>query len=104
MTAVINVPQGQTGIILSFRNTTGPGLQDIVLLQSGYNLTSISNLTNLMLTHLSRFQLIRFMAWTDTNNNSEVNWNETTLVSWPQYTPPHKNPWESIPFIINKFN
>ena len=104
LTAWINVPQGQTGIILSFRNTTGPGLQDIVLLQSTYNLTSTSNLTNLMLAHLSRFNLIRFMAWTDTNNNTEINWNETTPINWPQYTPPKRNPWQTIPSIISQLN
>ncbi|UJR12213.1 hypothetical protein I4U23_016390 [Adineta vaga] len=104
LTACINVPQGQPGIILSFRNTTGPGLQDMVFLQSNYNLTSKFNVTNLMLTHLSRFNLIRFMAWTDTNNNPEMHWNETTSLSWPQYTPPKHNPWQTIPLIINQFN
>ena len=104
LTALVNIPQGVTGIILSFQNTTGPGLQDLALLQPGYNLTSRLNLTNLMLTHLSRFNLIRFMTWTDTNLNFEVNWNETTPFNWPQYTPPKRNPWETIPFIVNQFN
>ena len=104
LSAIINVPQGQTGIILSFRNTTGPGLEDIVLLQPSYNLTSLFDITDVMLAHLSRFDLIRFMAWTDTNLNFEVNWNETTSINWPQYTPPKRNPWQTIPSIVNQLN
>ena len=61
MTAIINVPEGEDQTFLSFRNTTGPGLQDIAVLQSGYNLTSKSNITKLTLTHISRFSILRFM-------------------------------------------
>ena len=61
ITAVINMVQNTTELMLSFRNTTGPGLQDIALLQPGYDITAKSNLTNLMLTHLSRFTILRFM-------------------------------------------
>jgi hypothetical protein len=43
-------------MMISFTNTTGPGLQDISLLQLGYNLTSKSDITDLMLVHLSRIQ------------------------------------------------
>jgi hypothetical protein len=39
LTALVNVQDGSTGIILTFQNTTGPGLQDITLLQPTYNLT-----------------------------------------------------------------
>jgi hypothetical protein len=104
LTALVNVQDGSTGIILTFQNTTGPGLQDITLLQPTYNLTSMLNLTNLILTHLSRFSIIRFMTWTDTNNNFEVNWNDTTPLNYPQYTPPKRNPWETIPYIANQIN
>jgi hypothetical protein len=104
MTALVNVPQGATQMMLGFQNTTGPGLQDIALLQPGYNLTSKSDITKLMLAHLSRFNIIRFMDWTDTNSNFETNWNDTTPVNWPQYTPPKRNPWQTIPFIANQVN
>jgi hypothetical protein len=103
-TAIINMPEGPGSMLLSFRNTTGPGLQDIALLQPGYNLTSKSNITNVMLAHLSRFSIIRFMDWTDSNGNSEVNWNDTTPVNWPQYTSPKHNPWQTIPFVANQVN
>ena len=104
MTAFVNVPQGTTQMMLGFTNTTGPGLQDIALLQPGYNLTSKSDITKLMLAHLSRFSIIRFMDWTDTNSNFESNWNDTTSINWPQYTPPRRNPWQTIPFIANQVN
>jgi hypothetical protein len=104
MTAFINIPQGAKYMTLSFRNTTGPGLQDIAVLQPGYNLTSKSNITNLMLAHLSRFSIIRCMDWTGTNGNTEANWNDTTPVNWPRYTSPKHNPWQTIPFIANQIN
>lgn len=96
--------EGTQDINLRFRNATGLGLQNISVLQPGYNLSSQNNITNLMLAHLSRFSIIRFMDWTNTNENFEVNWNETTPVNWPQYTPPKRNPWHTIPYIVNQFN
>ena len=103
MTAIVNIQEGEDQIFVSFRNTTGPGLTDVVFLQPGYDLPSKSNISKLMLVHLSRFSLIRFMDWTGTNNNPEVNWNETTPVDWPQYAP-RRNPWETIPQIVNQID
>ena len=100
MTAIVNIPEGEQQSFLSFRNTSGPGLQDIVLLQPGYDITAKSNITKVMLAHLSRFSLIRFMDWTGTNDNPESNWNDTKSVDWPQYRP--RNPWATIPFIVNQ--
>ena len=104
LTALIIVHEGAEDITLSFRNTTGPGLQNISILQPGYDLSAESNITNLTLAHLSRFSVLRFMDWTNTNENFEVNWNETTPVSWPRYTPPKRNPWSTIPYLVNQFN
>ena len=104
LSAIINIPESTTQIMIGFRNTTGPGLQDIILLQPGYDLTSKSNITNLMLAHISRFSLLRFMDWTNTNGNPEVNWSDTTPVDWPQYTSPKNTPWQTIPFIVNQVN
>jgi hypothetical protein len=103
LTAYVNIEQGQDQLFLSFRNTTGPGLQDIAFLQPGYNITAKSNITKLLLVHLSRFSILRFMDWTGTNNNPEMNWNDTTPVDWPQYAMKN-NPWQTIPFIINQID
>ena len=103
-TAKVHIPQNATSVILAFHNTTGPGLEDLVVLQPGYDLSARNNITNLMLTHLSRFSIIRFMEWTNTNHLTDVNWNDTTPVSWPQYIVPKHNPWESIPLIANSIN
>ena len=73
MTTIVNIPEDEDQKMLSFRNTTGPGLQDIALLQPGYNLTAKTNISQLMLTHWSRFSIIRSMDWTGTNNNPEMN-------------------------------
>ena len=59
LSAIVNIPQGTNDIFLGFHNTTGPGLQDIVFLQPGYNLSSKLNISKLMLAHLSRFSVIR---------------------------------------------
>ncbi|CAF1152847.1 unnamed protein product [Rotaria sordida] len=91
LTAVINIIQNTTGLMLSFRNTSGSGLQDIVLLQSDHDLTSKSNITNLLLAHLSRFCLICFMDWISTNGNAETNWNQTKSINWPYYRVPLTN-------------
>ena len=104
LSALIVLPQNASQIRLSFRHTTGPGLQNISILQPGYNLSSESDVTMLILAHLSRFSIIRFMEWTGTNNNLAVHWNETTPLSWPQYTAPKQNPWETVPFIVNQLN
>lgn len=93
-----------TAQIVVRQNTTGPGLQNLTFLQSGYNQSSQLQITDLMLSHLSRFNLIRLMEWTDTNANVEVNWNETTSLNWPLYHPPKHNPWHTIPYLINRFN
>ncbi|CAF1231406.1 unnamed protein product [Didymodactylos carnosus] len=103
LTAFVVIPQGASQIMLSFVNTSGHGVQNITLLQPNYDLTSQSNITNLMLTHLSRFSIIRFMDWMATNNNPDVNWNDSTPLWWPQYTTPKHNPWDTIPYIVNKF-
>jgi hypothetical protein len=104
LSAFVVIPEGASQIMLSFTNTSGPGLQNISVLQNGYDLSSQSNITNLMLAHLSRFSIIRFMDWTSTNNNPDVNWNDTTPLYWPKYTTPQQNPWETIPFIVNQLN
>ncbi|CAF1213156.1 unnamed protein product [Rotaria sordida] len=90
--------------MLSFRNTSCSGLQDIVLLQSDHDLTSKSNITNLLLAHLSRFCLICFMDWISTNGNAETNWNQTKPINWPYYRGLHHNPWEIILFVANSIN
>ncbi|CAF1117575.1 unnamed protein product [Rotaria sp. Silwood1] len=102
LSALVIIPQGAVQIMLSFTNTSGPGLQNISVLQPGYDLASKSNITNLTLAHLSRFSILRFMDWTSTNSNLDVNWNDTTSLYWPQYTPPKTNPWETIPLIANQ--
>jgi hypothetical protein len=76
----------------------------MAFLQPGYNLTSKSNITNVMLAQLSRFQILRFMDWTATNGNPEINWNDTTPANWSRYTSPQHNPWQTIPFIANQVN
>jgi hypothetical protein len=104
LTAFVIVSQGANNLTLSFKNTTGPGLQNISVLQPGYDLSAESNITNLTLAHLSRFCSIRFMDWTDANLNFEINWNDTTPVNWPIYTPPKHNPWKMITYLMNQFN
>lgn len=104
MTAIVDIPENSTHLILCFANTTGPGLTDLILLQPGYNLTSISNISNLLLAHLSRFDMLRFNPWTLSNNGFEYDWDQRTPMNWPQYTLPHHNPWETIPYLASQLN
>lgn len=104
LTAVVNVLENVTIFSLTFLNTTGPGLQNISLLQPGFNLTSKSNITDLLAVHLSRFNIIRFMDWTSTNNNFDIEWNGTTPLDWPQYSAGRHIPWETVPRVANQIN
>ena len=105
LTANLTMTEGTDGIVIVLRNTTGPGLRNISLLQPGYNLSRASDFTDLFLAHLSRFKVLRFMDWTSTNNNLETDWNETTPVDWATYANYGKhNPWSTIPSIVNQFN
>ena len=52
-----------------------------------------------MLIHLSRF-----VEWTNTNYDLETNSNDRTPFSWPEYTLSQRNPWKTIPFIVNQMN
>lgn len=104
LSAIVFILQNTSDMGISFTNTSGPGLQDISLLQIGYNASGKQDITKLILAHLSRFSIIRFMDWTDTNANHDVNWNDTTSLSWPLYRTPHHNPWDTIPVIVNQLN
>lgn len=105
LTANLTMSDNTDGIVIVLRNTTGPGLRNVSLLQPGYNLSRASDFTDLYLAHLSRFQVLRFMDWTSTNSNLETNWNETTPVDWATYANYGKhNPWSTIPKIVNQFN
>ena len=105
LTANLSMTESSVGIVIVLRNTTGPGLRNISLLQPGYDLSRANDFTDLFLAHMSRFSVIRFMDWTGTNSNLEAHWNETTSVYWPQYTAHGKhNPWLTIPTMVNQFN
>ena len=104
MTAIVNLAENSTHLILCFANTTGPGLTDLVLLQPDYNLTSISNISNLLLAHLSRFDMLRFNPWTLSNTGFEYDWNQRTPLNAPRYTTPYHNPWETIPYLASQLN
>jgi len=104
MTALVNIPENSTSLILSFANTTGPGLTDVTLLLPGYNLTSKSKISEILLAHLSRFDMIRFNPWTLSNSGFDANWTTRTPIDWPQYMAPNHNPWETIPYIVNQLN
>lgn len=104
LTATVNIPENSTHLILCFANTTGPGLTDLALLQPDYNLTSISNISNLLLAHLSRFDMLRFNPWTLSNNGFEYDWSQRTPLDWPRYTLPKHNPWETIPYLASQLN
>ena len=105
LTANLTMSDASVGIVVVFRNTSGPGLRNISFLQPGYDLSRANDYTDLFKAHMSRFSVIRFMDWTETNNNLETHWNETTPVDWPLYVARGRhNPWSSIPFLVNQFN
>ena len=61
LTAVANLPENSTSFILVFENTTGPGLQDLAVLQPGYDLSAKSNGRGRIRSHIGPllfFQLV----------------------------------------------
>jgi hypothetical protein len=107
--AVMNVPaiglNGCNCVMLNFANasTKGgvPGLKDIMVLQPGHTLAEAGGFTHQFMSMVSRFRPLRFMDWTHTNNNKQVEWSERTQYNAYSYAAENGYPWELVAKLCN---
>lgn len=71
VTAELVVPQNPTDIMLGFFNTQG-GVRNVKIMRPGT--VDGQQFTQAFLEHNARFNVLRFMDWTRTNNSPIVHW------------------------------
>ena len=90
-TAAATLPAGATDLQIIFTDTrrtassaVNTGLTNLRVLRPGYSLTATPLFTTPFVNHLKRFNVIRMMDFTNTNNNDTVRWADRTPVSIAQ--------------------
>ncbi len=81
-----NSAQWYSGLVFSNTRRTafgtlGTGITNIKLIRPGYAANTTQVFTNDYLAHLKQFTTIRFMDFTQTNNNAIVNWSDRAKVT-----------------------
>jgi hypothetical protein len=85
-------PEGAEQLFMSFTGTQG-GVRNLRVLRPGYTANDL--FTRPILSHLSRFLTLRFMDFTNTNNNETREWSDRTLPGAPSYAATRGGvPWE----------
>ena len=69
----INFPPGEDQLFLTFRNTNG-GIKNLKVIHPGYSLDNTPVFRTEFLSHIKRAQMLRFMDWMHTNNNTTTSW------------------------------
>ena len=80
-TADVTMTKTQTDLYIEFVNTkrtptfaVNSGLTNLRVFRPGYALTTKQTFANEFINHLKRFNLIRYMDFTNTNNNETMRW------------------------------
>jgi hypothetical protein len=107
VTAEYVQPAGRDQIMLAFRNTTpaggGPGgIRNLTVMRPGTADGQI--LTPAFLDHNRRFAAVRFMDWTDTNNNETVSWDQRTRPEDATWRWRSGVPYEICAEVCNQIN
>lgn len=96
----INFPAGEDQLFLNFKNTNG-GIKNLRVIHPGYSLSNTPVFRTEFLNHIKRAQMLRFMDWTLTNNNTTTSWNNRVDPSTTHNV--HRGvPWEDIIELANK--
>ncbi len=98
-TADVVVNEGSDNLFLSFTGTT-TGVQNLKVLRPGYG--AGDTFTTPMKNQLSRFGVLRFMDWGNTNNNPVVHWSDRSLPTDPRYSRDVGVPWEIAIQLANE--
>lgn len=73
--ALLAFPAGGQNLILDFTGTGG-SVKNLRVLRPGADSANPPTFTAAWRNHVQRFPVLRFMDWTRTNGNREVNWND----------------------------
>lgn len=97
------IPDGTT-MFIGFTNTrfnaTSNGIKDIKIMKPGLTV-SAPTFSSKFLTHLSRFDCIRYMDWRKTNGNNDSLWSKRTLKSLPSQQQENGIAWEYVIELAN---
>ena len=79
--------------VLRFRNTVN-GVKNIRLIRPGYPADTTQLFTDQYKNHAKRFNVIRFMDFTETNGSLVSKWADRTPPTWPSVATRTGVPWE----------
>ena len=99
---------GTVNMTLSFKNTQldasspkGSGIKDLKVIRPGYDPVNPPLFTTEFLQHIDRFQVLRFMDWTRTNNNTVTRWGGRSTLDTHTMTSAGV-PWEHVVALANQ--
>jgi regulation of enolase protein 1 (concanavalin A-like superfamily) len=107
---IINASESSTqwysGLIFSSTRRTGfgmpgTGITNIKLIRPGYASNTTQVFTNEYLAHLKQFTTIRFMDFTQTNNNTVANWSNRTKLTDARQSTDKGVAWEYVIQMAN---
>ncbi len=97
------IPDG-TSMFIGFTNTrfnaTSNGIKDIKIMKPGLTV-SAPTFSSQFLTHLLRFDCIRYMDWRKTNGNNDSLWGKRTLKTLPSQQQENGIAWEYVIELAN---
>lgn len=102
-TGEIVYPDSAKQFSLSFKKTKS-GVRDLKIIRPGYSFDRAGEhqiFTDELLDHLNRFDVLRFINWTQTNASSAVKWQDRPKLSDPVYTSAQGVPWELVADLAN---
>lgn len=80
----------------------GSGVTNLRVIRPGYAPDTTQVFTNEYLRHLEQFSVLRFMSFTNTNNNPVVNWADRSLPTDPRQSTNRGVAWEYVIDIANQ--
>lgn len=92
-------PEGGAQLMLAFTGTQG-GVRNLKVMRPGTGTTDV--FTAPFLSHLARFENLRFMDWASTNGNLTVHWADRRSPSSPSYAGSSGVPWEVCIDLCNR--
>ena len=80
---------------------TGTGITNLRVIRPGYSPDTTQVFTNEYLKHLEQFGVLRFMSFTNTNNNQVVNWADRAKPDEPRQSTSRGVAWEYVVDLAN---
>jgi hypothetical protein len=101
--ADLNFPAGAENMFIDFTGTNGT-VKNLRVIRPGFDPVTAPTFTPAFLNHVSRFPVLRFMDWLETNKAERiVTWNDRTTLEKLK-TESHVARWETIVELANRIN